>query len=123
MPGLPKKYAKMGFKKGWKAYKASKKKTKSKSSPKKTKKVRKIGKSFLSTNTIFKFIRLGALIAPAYQTAKQYGIVGAFTDYAGWNENKNAFDMATLKKAWMPFVMATLVTYGVQKLGGIIRRL
>lgn len=31
MPGLPKKYAKMGFKKGWRAFKASKRTTKRKS--------------------------------------------------------------------------------------------
>lgn len=30
MPGLPKKYARMGFKKGWRAFKASKKTTKTK---------------------------------------------------------------------------------------------
>lgn len=41
--GLPKKYAKMGFKKGWKAYKASKRKRKSNpsSTRKKNKKRRK----------------------------------------------------------------------------------
>lgn len=40
MAGLPKKYAKMGFKKGWRAYKASKRKT-SYSAPVRRKKVTK----------------------------------------------------------------------------------
>jgi len=113
----------MGFKKGWRAYKASKKSKKTSPKTKSKKVSRKMGKSFLSTNTIFKFIRLGALIAPAYNTARTHGIVGAFTDFAGYNEITQSFDMNTLKKAWMPFLMATLVTYGVQKLGGIIRRI
>jgi len=38
MAGLPRKYAKMGFKKGWKAYRASKGKTKKKASPSPAKK-------------------------------------------------------------------------------------
>lgn len=124
MPGLPKKYAKMGFKKGWKAYKASKKKTKSKSSPKKTKSVKKIGKSFLSASTIFKFLRLGSLIAPGvaeYQRTKK--IPEAFMAYSGWVPGYNRFDMATFLRMWTPFIMTNLVTFGVGKLNGIIRRL
>jgi len=72
--GLPAKYAKMGFKKGWKAYKASKKKTSRtrKASPPRRKggrktmarrKKRRGGKSI--ANTAMKWIRIGALAAPA----------------------------------------------------------
>lgn len=42
-PGLPKKYAKMGFKKGWKAYKASKKTTSTKKGSKRMAKNKKGG--------------------------------------------------------------------------------
>lgn len=40
-PGLPKKYAKLGFKKGWRAFKAAKNKVFKKKSPKKTTKTTK----------------------------------------------------------------------------------
>lgn len=125
MPGLPAKYAKMGFKKGWKAYKASKKKKKT--SPKKsTKKVNsKVGKrSFLSTSTIFKFLRLGSLIAPGigeYNRTKK--IDEAFMAYSGWVPGYNRFDKATFLRMWTPFIMTNLITFGVQKLNGIIRGL
>jgi hypothetical protein len=106
------------------------KKTKRRKPRKMARKRRRSRRSFLGSSTIFKFIRLGALIAPAiyrYQSAAAskgpgYGIRRVFESFAGidWN---GKFSPGILASMWLPFIMTNLVTHGIGKLNGIIRRI
>lgn len=128
-PGLPKKYAKMGFKKGWKAYKASKgKSSKSKSKPKASNKGgnTRVGNSGFNTQKIFKYLRIGALALPAASKIMQHGVnAGSLNaiaeDYTGFNMVSGTFDYRKLAKGWGPYIAAIAVTYGVPKIGSMIR--
>lgn len=85
-------------------------------------------RSFLSFSTIAKFIKIGALVAPAIDSYQRHGggLNGAKTalfDYSGWNSSTHSFDVGVLTNAWMPYLATCLVTTGIQKLNGIIRRL
>lgn len=136
--GLPAKYAKMGFKKGWKAYKASKKK-----SPSRTRKTRRKGgrktmarryrrkrrgggKSI--ARTAMKWIRVGALVANPVRIAMinaswEDKVTWIFQDYTGFNIQDGSFEAGRLAKGWGPYALACLTTYGIPKLASIIRRL
>ena len=135
--GLPKKYAKMGFKKGWRAYKASKRKTRRKTrtvrrsnprrKPKAKKKMAKRG--FLNTQTIFKLLRTAALLGPAAVKALEPGAtiqkkLGNILEiYTGFDMDSGQWYAHRLAEGWLPFIATTAVTYGVGKLAGMIRRL
>lgn len=85
-------------------------------------------RSFLNFNTISKFLKIGALAAPAIDTYQRgggglQGATNAMALYAGWNVQGGYFDWGLLAKAWTPYVATSLVTAGVSKLNGIIRRL
>lgn len=139
--GLPKSYIKKygGIsKKAWAEYRKSRKgkKTTKKSSAGKKRSVRKMvrrkksrRRSFFSTASIFKYLRIGALIAPgAYIFSKTSGtgmqkLSTALQAYAGIKSTTGKFDGAILAQAWIPFLMSNLVTLGIGKLNGIIRRL
>ena len=141
-PGLPKKYAKMGFKRGWAAYKKSRRGTKRRSStttrrrsPRRTRRAkpikggRKMGKSFLNTQTLMKFVRLGALAAPAIGIAMQAGlstqrkIKQGIRAYTGFDLTSGKFDFGRAVQGWLPYLGAVLFTYGIPKIASIIRRL
>jgi len=92
------------------------------------KKKKKRGKSL--QQTIFKFLRIGALAAPgAYAVMnphggdKKYIAVDAIKYYTGYNMETGEFHFEDLAKGWTPFLAATLVTYGVPKIAGILRRI
>ena len=89
-------------------------------------KTRRSGKSL--TRTAFKFIRIGALAAPGihrYATASgdplAKGAV-ALQAYGGISAD-GGFDGALLLRMWSGYLGATLATYGIPKIAGIIRRL
>lgn len=81
------------------------------------------------TRTAFKFIRLGALAAPAvsvimrtdlnpeqkFRVAMQY--------YTGFDYRTGTFNAANLTKGWIGYLAACLATYGIPKVTSIIRRL
>jgi len=79
--------------------------------------------------TAFKFIRLGALVAPGIRRAGPDIQRGDWTSaiqvglgtYGGIRRGGN-FDGALLAEAWTPYLMASLATYGIPKLIGIIKR-
>jgi hypothetical protein len=142
--GLPKSIIKKyGItKKAWSVFRGRKGKTRSRktraSNPRKVKrrmarkKKRRGGKS-LQTQ-VFKWLRIGALAAPGAVVALSPGTPGgkfnaAMELYTGVNiqESKDtgtcAFHAEKLAAGWMPFLMTTLVTYGIPKLAGIIRRI
>ena len=85
-------------------------------------------RSFLSTSTIFKFVNLAALAAPAASVAlgpgdAQTKITRGIHYYTGFNLANGQWDWGTLVKGWLPYVATKLATTGIQKLSGIIRRL
>ncbi len=90
---------------------------------------RKTGRrSFFSTNTVFKFLRLTALLAPAAGRMMEprppdYKIKAIIEDYTGYSINAGDFQWSRLSRGWMPYLVSVVVTNGIQKLSGIIRRL
>ena len=84
------------------------------------------GKSMI--RTAFKFIRLGALVGPGIAESTNYSqpldkVAGALLSYSGWSHKNKAFFPDLFAKAWTPYIMACLATYGIPKLTSIIRRL
>lgn len=130
----------MGFKKGWREYKKSKRKPRRIRS--KVKRVarrirrrakpkggKKMGRSFLSTQTLMRFVRLGALAAPAIGVAmnaslsQRQKIEHAIRKYTGFNMHDGKFDFRNLAEGWLPYLGSVLVTYGIPKIAGILRRI
>jgi len=78
---------------------------------------------------IFKWIRFGALVAPAAYTAMQHkgdmqhAIEHGLYRYTGWSGDRQTWEWQGLLEGWGPFLGACLATYGIPKLMGIIRRL
>lgn len=89
-------------------------------------KKRKGGKSL--TQQAFKWIRIGALIAPEAAEIMQYGLTRGsirtiISNKTGFNIDTKTFDASQLIKGWGPYLASMLITYGIPKLSGIIRRL
>lgn len=85
-------------------------------------------RSFLNTQTIFKFVRIGGLLAPGVSTYASTGggasgVAKALGAYAGIDPYSGQFSWARLGLMWTPYLMSSLVTNGIGKLNGIIRRL
>lgn len=80
-----------------------------------------------NTQKIFKYVRFGALVLPAATTALGPGTFAQKAtvikrDYFGVGAD-GKFVYQNLARGWMPFVAASLITYGIPKLMGMIRRL
>ena len=82
--------------------------------------------------TIFKWIRVGALVAPGVgmgvnAAKKGWGAEGVIDQvlqcYTGYSFIHRKFDMKWLVTGWGPFLAATLATYGIPKIAGILRKL
>jgi len=136
--GLPKSIIKKyGIsKKAWSVYRGRKRKT---SRTRKTKvtrrkgvrrmarrKRRRGGKSI--TQQAFKWIRVGALVAPAVAVAvgpgSQHGKARTIIHkYTGFNIDDQSFNIERLLQGWGPYLGAVVATYGIPKLAGILRRL
>jgi len=148
MPGLPKSFIKKYgvSKRAWREYRKSLKKSKSRTKKSKTnpnrrkksnpnrrrknlprRKNKRRGKSL--QQTVFKWLRIGALVAPAAYTAIQHkddlghAIEHGLYRYTGWSGDRQRFEWQGLLEGWGPFLGACLATYGIPKLIGIIRRL
>lgn len=135
MGGLPKKFIKQyGItKKAWTEFRKSKKgkgktnKRQRTSTP--SRKGRTVGKrGFLNVSTFFKFIKIAAFVAPAAHAVlsrdnNRDRVSYAIEKYTGYNLNGGYYRFESLAEGWLPYISAVLVTAGVQKLGGIIRRL
>lgn len=123
-------------KKAWRIFKGRKRKT---NKPRQTKKTRRRRKStggnkrvtrrgFLNTQSIFKWLRIGALLAPAAARALGPGsadvkVKRILLDYTGYNMDTRRWRWDVMISAWTPFLVTSLMTYGIPKLTGIIRRL
>ena len=82
-------------------------------------------KSGISTQKIFKFVRLGALALPAATTIMGPGTVAQKAvvlkrDYFGVGAD-GKFALNNLARGWMPFLAASAITYGIPKIMGMIR--
>jgi len=142
-PGLPKKYAKMGFKRGWAAYKASKRRSSKRSSKrKKTKRPRlkrtsrvrrsstKSGRSTrrgtFNTQKILGLIPKAALLAPMAMTALDkskplYQKISDFTaNYSGVQMATGQFRWDAVSKSLAPYAMAKVLQTGIPKLTSLI---
>lgn len=85
-------------------------------------------RGFLSTQTFMKFARLAALAAPAAAVAMGTGdaptkIQEGIRIYTGYNMADGSFSLANAAQGWLPFVATSVLTYGISKLNGIIRRI
>jgi len=90
------------------------------------KKKKKRGKSL--QRTIFKWMRIGAIVAPGAAIAMkkvspEAKIEQAVEAYFGYNIPQQKMVWSSLLRGWGPFLAATLVTYGLPKLAGILRRI
>jgi len=81
--------------------------------------------------SLMKFARLGALAAPAIGVALKKDLSGenkvalALRYYTGYdiNDPNRGVQLAELKKGWLPYILTSIITYGISKINGIIRRL
>lgn len=149
MPGLPKSIIKKyGIsKKAWSVYRGKlrgrKRRVRNKShsrvsNPKRRtrklgrRKKRRGGKSLQTT--VFKWLRIGALVAPGAVVAAQpmkldQKLNEIFRLYTGVNvkhsmeSNALQFDAGRLAMGWLPYLATVLTTYGIPKIAGIIRRI
>ena len=82
-------------------------------------------RSGFSISSMFKFVRLAALAYPGVDIAvrQKRPVSEAIGVYAGISPTTHSFDWATVKFAYTPLLAATLLTYGIPKLSGLIRRL
>lgn len=85
-----------------------------------------MAKGGFNTQKIFKYMRIGALALPAATTLMSTASVPQKinqlkSDYFGIDANGN-FSLNRAAKGWMPFIAATVLTYGVPKLASMIRK-
>jgi len=90
------------------------------------KKKKRRGKSL--QKTVFKWLRIGALVAPAgaiaIGTDSNEAKIEQFVEaYFGYNIPQKKMVWTSLLRGWGPFIGATLVTYGIPKIAGILRRI
>jgi len=83
-----------------------------------------------SIRTVEKFMGMGAFLGPGLVRGKAVldaeknpmrAITEGVTMYAGVRDGK--FNTAVLAEAWLPYLAFSVVSKGVHKLNGIIRRL
>ena len=87
-------------------------------------------KGLLNPQTIMKLVRIGALAAPAASIAMNPAISGQgkilniMRMYTGidWQAGYQ-FNWRHLLTGWLPYIAANVVTHGIPKLVGMIRRL
>lgn len=102
------------YKKNWKEIEMARKKR------------RRRGGSIVQT--AFKFIRLGALIGPGIAESTNYSepldkVAGALLSYSGYSHKNKQFFWDLFAKAWTPYLLASMATYGIPKLTGFIRKI
>jgi len=75
-----------------------------------------------------KWIRVAALVAPGAHAAMSEGtneqkITRAIRYYTGYELTTGEWKPGELSKGWGPYLAAIVMTYGIPKLAGIIRRM
>ena len=93
---------------------------------------KKRSRSTFSMRNIEKMLGFAVFVAPAVGGAKRaldngWGIDGALDQvvqaYSGYSFIHNRFDASWLAKGWMPYLAFSVVSKGIHKLNGIIRKL
>jgi len=87
---------------------------------------RKVAKGGFNQQKLFKLVRLAALAIPAAevlisQDSMQNKMVRLGKRYTGFDMTTGRFDLGHLAVGYGPILGATLATYGIPKLAGIIR--
>jgi len=141
LKGKTKAQRKAIFKAAAKGWKGQKTKTRSNPKPKSrsivkrsrsnptTKRGGKMGRGFLSTQSLMKYVRIGALGAPAISTlmdanlSTQRKFKEVIRKYTGWESDNARWNYQNLLEGWLPYLGAVLVTYGIPKVASMIRRL
>jgi hypothetical protein len=77
---------------------------------------------------VFKWVRVGALVAPAVSEVLRYpgdpNVVNTIMEsYTGYNMVNGTWNIEALKRGWLPYLGACLATYGIPKISSILRRL
>lgn len=85
-------------------------------------------RSFFSASSMFKYLRIAALVAPAVDRAvgpgtAQQKLEAFLGDYTGFWLRDGKWHPEMMARGWLPYLATTLVTHGIQKLTGIVRRL
>ena len=89
-----------------------------------------MGKSL--QRTVFKWLRVAALVGPGVETAVRLHREHNPTDvivsevlgvYTGFDFRNRKWDLGKMAYGWGPFLGAVLATYGIPKIAGIIRKL
>lgn len=86
-------------------------------------------KNGFSTQKLFKFVRIGALVAPVVIIATTPGLSIAqkiergLTQYTGYHFGTKEWKWENMIPGWAPFVGASLATVGIPKIISFIRRL
>lgn len=81
------------------------------------------------TQTAFKFIRIGALLAPAADElifgadTPQGRIKHTIRKYTGYDAYNKRMDWGSLVEGWGPYLGAIITTHGIPKITKIIRSL
>ena len=122
--------------KGWKKGKSVSRpraRSRTRSSPSRTRNPKvgskRMAKGFLNERTIFSLLRKVALVAPAAARALAPGespynkLRLALADYTGFNLADGTWRWDRLIRGYAPYVVTKLATYGIEKLGGMIRRI
>jgi len=80
--------------------------------------------------TVFKWIRIGALVAPGIGQAIRWKDAGAeaiidqiIRVYTGYDVMSGRFEWSWLAEGYMPYLASVLATIGVPKVTAILRRL
>jgi len=84
--------------------------------------------SSFNMNRIFKYVRMASVAAPAVAAVVERGLTmeaakAALHRYSGYDIDRGVFEPQKLIEGWGPFLATTAVTYGIQKLSAILRRL
>ena len=123
-------------KKAWRIHNA--KKTKSKFNKPKRRSSTRVGRYMAKrkrrsggksiTQQAFKWLRIGALVAPGAAQVLRGGsnelkINRVLQRYTGVWLPTGTFDWSKLAEGWLPYVATCAITHGVGKLNGIIRKL
>ena len=90
-------------------------------------KKRRGGKSI--ARTVMKWLRIGALVAPAVEAAvnpkwpkAENKLHVIMYRYSGYDMNTGKWHPEALLQGWGPYLGTCLATYGIPKLMGIIRK-
>lgn len=87
-----------------------------------------MSKGGFNTQKIFKYLRLGSLALPGAGVAMSNDpaptkIWRITKMYTGYDSATRKWSLGNMAEGYLPFLGTTLVTYGIPKIAGMLRRL